>query len=197
MAVLDPVCVFCGSSTGRREAYADGARAMGGLLARQGIGIVYGGSALGMMGALADAALEAGGRVTGILPQGLMEREIGHPGLTELRVVQSMHERKALMAELSRAFIALPGGIGTLEELFEIWTWAQLGIHNRPLGLLNTGGYFDGLLHFLDTAVVEGFVRPAHRALVLVDASAERLLQRMTAWKPPASEPKWITPSQT
>ncbi len=197
MAAIDPVCVFCGSSAGRRATYADSARAMGALLAGQGVGIVYGGSALGMMGALADAALAAGGRVTGILPRGLMEREIGHPGLTELRVVESMHERKALMAELARAFIALPGGIGTLEELFEIWTWAQLGLHSRPLGVLNAGGYFDGLLQFLDTAVVEGFVRPAHRALVLVDSSAERLVQRMTAWKPPAREPKWISPSQT
>lgn len=197
MAGLDPVCVFCGSSAGRREAYADSARAMGNLLATRGIGIVYGGSALGMMGALADAALDAGGRVTGVLPRALMEREIAHPRLTELRVVDSMHARKAVMAELAHAFIALPGGIGTLEEFFEIWTWAQLGIHARPVGVLNPGGYFDGLLMFLDTAVVEGFVRPAHRALILVDASAERLLERMAEWKPPSAEPKWITPSQT
>ena len=157
--------VFCGSSPGAQSAYADAARAMGHTLAERGIRLVYGGGHVGLMGVLADAAMAAGGDVIGVITEGLQRREVGHKGLPELRVVPSMHERKAVMATLSEAFVALPGGAGTLDELFEAWTWTQLGIHRKPVGFLNTAGYFDPLLTFLDRAVAERFIRPDVRGV--------------------------------
>lgn len=185
------ICVFCGSSPGKRDVYLKAAQELGALLAQEGIGLVYGGACVGLMGAVADAALSAGGEVIGVIPQGLMEREVAHKGLTELRVVGSMHERKALMAELSDGFIALPGGIGTLEELFEIWTWAQLGSHEKPCALLNVAGYYDRLLTFVDFTVDEGFFRPVHRGMLLVESEPQALLTAMRAYRAP-SVTKWI-----
>lgn len=182
------VCVFCGSRNGTRDQYVGSARRMGEALARRGIGLVYGGGGIGLMGVLADAALSAGGDVIGVIPQALVAREVAHGGLTDLRVVASMHERKALMAELSDAFVALPGGFGTLEEFCEALTWAQLGIHRKPCGLLNVEGFFDPLLSFFDHAVRERFVGPDHRSLVVVEADPERLLDALRHWEPPALE---------
>ena len=156
-------------------------------LAERGIGIIYGGGRVGLMGALADAALDAGGEVIGIIPQGLVDRELAHPGLAELRVVGSLHERKALMSELADGFIALPGGLGTLEELAEVASWAQLDLHQKPIGLLGENGYWDDLLAWLDRAVAEGFIAPHHRGLVQADADLEALLTRFADWIPPAS----------
>src|SRR5919199_3791597 len=175
------VCVFCGSSPGADPAYAAAARRLAEVLVRRGIGLVYGGGSVGLMGVLADAALAAGGEVTGVIPRALQAREVGHAALPDLRVVETMHERKALMAELADGFVALPGGLGTLEEFFEVWTWAQLGIHAKPCGVLNVGGYFDPLLAFLDHAVAEGFVRDAYRAMLLVAAEPAPLLDRLAA----------------
>ncbi len=166
------VCVFCGSSNGANAVYRDEARALGRLLAEAGMGIIYGGAHVGLMGALADAALAAGGEVIGVIPHGLEMRELAHQGLTELHVVVSMHARKALMAERTDAFIAMPGGMGTLDEFFEIVTWAQLGIHAKPCILVNTQGYYDALLQFLNTALAEGFVNARNRALILTVADA-------------------------
>ncbi|HEX7183685.1 MAG TPA: TIGR00730 family Rossman fold protein [Thermoanaerobaculia bacterium] len=185
------ICVFCGSSPGASPAYAEAAQAMGAALAARGLGLVYGGGNVGLMGVVADAAMAGGGEVIGVIPRALEAREVAHAGITDLRVVGSMHERKALMAELADGFIALPGGIGTLEEWFEIWTWAQLGIHSKPFGLLNAAGYFDSLLTFLDRTVEERFVRTEYRAMVLVGDRPEPLLDRMAAYEPPVI-PKWI-----
>jgi uncharacterized protein (TIGR00730 family) len=190
------LCVFCGSNAGHDPAYRAVAVELGQFLARRGIGIVYGGGRIGLMGAVADAALVAGGEVIGVIPQALMDREIGHAGLTELRVVGSMHERKASMADLVDGFVALPGGIGTLEELFEMWTWAQLGLHRKPCGLIEVTGFFAPLLTFLDRLVMTGFVRPEHRAMLLESSSPENLLARFLAYQPPEI-PKWITPAET
>jgi uncharacterized protein (TIGR00730 family) len=190
------LCVFCGSNPGHDPAYRALAEEVGSVLARQGIGIVYGGGHIGLMGSLADAALAARGEVIGVIPQSLMDREIGHTGLSDLRVVGSMHERKALMADLVDGFVALPGGIGTLEELFEMWTWAQLGLHRKPCGLIEVTGFFAPLLTFLDRLVVTGFVKPEHRAMLLEAASPEELLARFRAYEPPAI-PKWITSAET
>jgi uncharacterized protein (TIGR00730 family) len=173
------VCVYCGSSPGADPVYADATRELATTLARRGLRVVYGGASVGLMGLLADTALEAGGEVTGVIPQQLVDREIAHPRVSDLRVVANMHERKALMAELSDAFIALPGGIGTLEELIEMYTWAQLGIHHKPLGVLNVRGYYEGLAAFLDHAVLEGFLPPERRASLRVEADAETLLAAM------------------
>jgi uncharacterized protein (TIGR00730 family) len=183
------ICVFCGASSGARPEYVAAAGAMGRALATRGIGLVYGGAGVGIMGALADATLAAGGEATGVIPRSLMEREVARNGLTELHVVGSMHERKALMAELADAFIALPGGLGTMEELFEIWTWGLLGIHAKPFGLLETAAYFRPLIRFLDHAVEEGFVRARHRAMLLVDHDPDRLLDRIAAHRPAAEPP--------
>ena len=185
------VCVFCGSSAGTRPVYAEAARAMGRTLAERGTGLVYGGGRVGLMGEVADAVLAAGGEVTGVIPRGLMEREVGHRGLTSLEVVGTMHERKARMADLADGFVALPGGYGTLDELCEVLTWSQLGIHAKPCGVLNVEGYFDALLALFDHSVAEGFVRPAHRALVLEGAEPGELLDRMAAFSAPSTE-KWI-----
>jgi len=173
------VCVFCGSRTGRTSLYLEAAAALAAELARRNIGVVYGGAGVGIMGALADAALEAGGEVTGVIPAQLMERELSHKHLTALHIVESMHERKALMGSLSDAFIALPGGLGTLEEFFEVLTWNQLGIHSKPCGLLNAGGFYDTLTGFLDHTVEQGFVPQAHRSFLLVDSDPGILVDKM------------------
>jgi uncharacterized protein (TIGR00730 family) len=185
------LCVFCGSSIGREPGYRRLAEALARELAGRGIGIVYGGASVGLMGALADAALAAGGEVIGVIPRALIEREIGHSGLTELRIVESMHERKALMAELADGFVALPGGVGTLEELFEVWTWAQLGLHAKPCALLDTDGFFGPLVAFLDHLVEAGFVRAAHRAMLVTAQSPEELLTAFAAYRPPRVG-KWL-----
>ena len=193
---MQSVCVFCGSNPGARHVYAEAARALGRTLAERGLRLVYGGAAVGLMGTLADAALAAGGNVVGVIPGVLVAREIAHAGLTEIRVVDSMHERKSVMAELSDGFIALPGGAGTLEELFEVWTWSQLGLHRKPVGLLNVEGYFDALIAFLDHQTNERFMRREHRDMLLVDADPALLLKRFETYRPPRVE-KWIRPSET
>ena len=188
---MHTICVLCGSNPGSRPGYSDAARALAQALVRRRLRLVYGGAAVGTMGVLADAALRAGGEVVGVIPQSLVAAEIAHPGLTDLRVVGSMHERKAAMVELSDGFIALPGGLGTLDELAEVATWAQLGLHAKPIGLLDPLGYFDLLLRFLDHAVDERFLRAEHRALLLRAAAPEPLLDAMAAWRPPAVA-KWV-----
>lgn len=191
------VCVFCGSSVGARRVFHRAAEALGRGLVARGWGLVYGGGGVGLMGVLARQVHGAGGEVIGVIPKALMEREgVAADDLGELRVVGSMHERKAAMAELSDAFVALPGGLGTLEELFETLTWAQLGIHAKPCALLDAGGYYRPLVDLLDHAVAEGFVRPAHRALLLVGDDAEELLDRLAGHRPPAVE-KWIELAET
>jgi uncharacterized protein (TIGR00730 family) len=185
------ICVFCGSSAGIHPAYASAARALGATLAARGIGLVYGGGSVGLMGVLADATLEAGGEVVGVIPRALQLRELAHGRLTTLHVVSSMHERKAKMAELAEGFVALPGGMGTLEELAEILTWAQLGLHARPCGLLDVAGYYRPLIAFLDHATSEGFIRPEHRRLVLVAEEPGALLDRFLTWQAPTVE-RWI-----
>lgn len=182
---LRRVCVFCGSSPGARPEYAESAAAVGRLLAENGIGLVYGGASVGLMGTLADAALAAGGQVIGVIPESLVQEEIAHAGLTELQVVGSMHERKAAMADLSDGFLALPGGLGTLEELFEIWTWGHLGQHQKPCGLLNTAEYYTSLLKFVDDMVVEKFVRETQRGMLIVDRDPATLLRAMADFRPP------------
>jgi len=179
------ICVFCGASPGADPVYADLADAVGRGLAERGIGVVYGGGRVGMMGTLADSALQAGGEVTGVIPRGLVDRELAHPALTELLVVDTLHERKALMAGAADAFIALPGGLGTLEELAEVVSWAQLQLHAKPIGLLAPPGYWTLLLAWLDHAVVEGFVAPAHRGLLLDAPDLEALLVAFDRWSPP------------
>jgi len=185
------VCVFCGASPGRGPTYAALAGAVGTGLARRGLGIVYGGGRVGLMGAVADAALAAGGEVIGVIPRRLVDRELAHPGLTELRVVGSLHERKATMAELADGFICLPGGLGTLEELAEVASWAQLDLHAKPIGLLG-GDYWTPLLAWLDRAVDQGFILPEHRLLVQVDSDLEALLDRFERWASPAD--RWVGP---
>lgn len=181
------ICVFCGASPGRDPVHAAVARALGRALVERGLELVYGGGSVGLMGTVADAVLAAGGRVTGVIPQVLQIRELAHPGLTDLRVVGSMHERKALMAELSDGFVALPGGMGTLEELSEVLTWAQLGLHQRPIGLLDVAGYYGPLITFFDQAVSAGFLRAEHRRLLLVERGPEPLLGRFLDWRPAAA----------
>jgi hypothetical protein len=182
------ICVFCGSATGRDPRHAEAARLLGRTLAERGLELVYGGGSIGLMGVVADAALAAGGAVTGVIPRALAARELAHRSLTSLQVVESMHQRKARMAELADGFVALPGGMGTLEELAEILTWAQLGLHRRPVGLLDVGGYYLPLIAFLDHAVEAGFLRPEHRALLLVERLPGPLLDRFAAWKAAAVE---------
>ena len=190
------VCVFSGSSPGGDLAYRAAATDLGHRLAERGIELVYGGASVGLMGAVADAAMEGGGHVIGVIPQSLVDREIAHPAISDLRVVESMHERKALMADLSDAFVALPGGVGTLEELFEVYTWNQLGLHAKPLGLFNVRGYYDGLARFLDHAVEERFVTPHHRAMLLVSEHLDELIDGLDGWQAPR-QPKWIDRTQS
>jgi uncharacterized protein (TIGR00730 family) len=185
------ICVFCGSSVGARPEYSEQARLLGLAIARRGLGLVYGGGSVGLMGVVADAALEAGGEVDGVIPERLKERELDHRSLTRMHVVKSMHERKALMSKLSDAFVALPGGMGTLEELTEVLTWSQLGLHQKAVGLLDVSGYYDHLTAFFDHAVRERFLHPEHRRILLCDADPEVLIDRLEAWRPMA-QVKWI-----
>jgi uncharacterized protein (TIGR00730 family) len=191
------LCVFCASSTGRQAVYAEAAQAMARALADRGIGLVYGGGSVGLMGILADAVLAAGGEAIGVLPRGLARKEYAHQGLTELHLVGSMHERKALMASLADGFVAMPGGLGTLEEILEVLTWAQLGIHRKPVGLVDVDGYWAGLLALLRHAVGEGFVRPEYAALLLVEPAPAALLDRFAAWRPSGAAPIWLDATET
>lgn len=187
---LKSVCVFCGASAGTNPAYREAAIALGRSLAERKLTLIYGGGGVGLMGVVADAALAAGGQVIGVIPESLRSLELGHNGLTRLEVVDGMHARKARMAELSDAFIALPGGLGTLEELFEVWTWGQLGYHGKPLGLMDVNGFYSKLAGFLDHVVSEGFVRDEHRNMLQISDSPSELLDTLDAWKPLAA-PKW------
>lgn len=189
---LRRICVFCGSGSGARPEYAAAARGLGALLAGRKIGLVFGGGRVGMMGHLARAALDAGGEVIGVIPRALHERKVAFSGLTDLRVVATMHERKALMVELSDGFMVLPGGLGTLEETFEVLTWAQLGLHGKPCGLLNVAGYFTPLLAFLDRVVAEGFLDAAHRSTLMTAEDPAELLEKFAAYRPPlADKAEW------
>jgi hypothetical protein len=190
------ICVFCGSSAGYSGTYRAAAVELGRFLTEQGLGLVYGGGRIGLMGVVADAVLAHGGQVIGVIPQPMVSREIWHSGLTELRIVPSMHARKSLMAELADAFIALPGGFGTFEEFCEMITWSQLGIHRKPCGLLNVAGYYDPLLQMFDNAVAEGFLKRENRELVLASPSCQELLEKMQAFEPVMVR-KWIEPSET
>lgn len=187
------VCVFAGSNPGTDPAYEDAAVQLGRVLALRGINVVYGGGRVGLMGLLADAALDAGGTVTGVIPQDLVDREVGHTGLTELLVVDTMHQRKLAMADRSQAFIALPGGVGTFEELFEAFTWTQLGIHAKPVGVLDVAGFYRPLLDFLDSVVAQGFLTPTHRAHFLDGTDPDEVLDRFAAWEP-TTVSKWLGP---
>lgn len=188
---LKNICVYCGSNAGNDPVYTRQAQALGRALVKRDLGLVYGGSKVGIMGVVADAVLEAGGRAVGILPEALMQKELAHKGLTELHVVASMHERKTLMAEKADAFVAMPGGIGTLEEIFEVWTWAQLGFHNKPCGLLNVAGYYDKLAGFLDHAAESGFMQPQHRQMLAVQTDPDLLLDGFARYEAPTVS-KWI-----
>nr|WP_290577691.1 TIGR00730 family Rossman fold protein [Algiphilus sp.] len=190
MSGIRTLCVYCGSSRGNHPDYLHAVRALGSVIAERGIRLVYGGASVGIMGALADVVLAEGGSVVGIIPEHLVRHEVAHQQLSDLRVVASMHERKALMAELSDAFVALPGGLGTIEELFEMLTWAQLDLHRKPCGVLNVRGYFDHLLAFLDHAEAEQFVRPHHRAMLQVADDAEALLAALARYRAPGAQ-KW------
>jgi uncharacterized protein (TIGR00730 family) len=190
------VCVFCGSNSGTKPAYEQAAIELGGTIAERGLMLVYGGSKVGLMGSIADAALAAGGRVHGVIPQALLDKELAHRGLTQLDVVASMHERKARMADLSDGFVALPGGAGTLEEIFEVWTWAQLGFHAKPVGFLNAAAYYDRLADFFDHAVNEAFVRPGLRDMLIFETEPRLLLDRFDAYVAPTLA-KWIRRGET
>jgi uncharacterized protein (TIGR00730 family) len=190
------ICVFCGSSKGKQEVYVAQAKALGKAMANQGIGLVYGAGGIGLMGAVADSVIEAKGEVTGVIPYALATKERAHPA-ANMRIVNTMHERKAMMAELSDAFIALPGGFGTFEELLEIITWGQLGIHQKPIGLLNTAGYYDPLLTMIDRAVSEGFILPNYRNLIVVDSNVEALLEKLFQYQALEGIVQWIEMSET
>lgn len=196
MSAVQSVCVFTGSNPGRTAIYADFANRLGVLLAERGIRLVYGGGHVGLMGRVADACLNAGGEVTGVIPHALAEKELAHEYLTELHTVGSMHERKALMADLSDAFIAMPGGIGTMEELFEVWTWAQLGYHDKPVGLLNVQGFFDPLIEFLEHVVAEEFLKPGHKRMLHISDDPVTLLAAFAAYEPPEIH-KWVEKAET
>jgi uncharacterized protein (TIGR00730 family) len=185
-------CIFCGSSPGARPAYTEATEDLARLLVDNEIGLVFGGASVGLMGRLADTVISECGEAIGVIPQSLVEREIAHLGLSDLHVVDTMHERKQLMADLADAFVALPGGLGTLDELFEIYTWAQLGLHRKPIGLLNVEGYFDGLADFLEHAVAERFVREDHREMLIVEEEAGPMLERLESFDPTSLTPKWI-----
>jgi uncharacterized protein (TIGR00730 family) len=196
MARLNSLCVFCGSNAGVRPSYGEAAETLGRLLAARGVTLVFGGGKVGLMGKIADAVLAGGGKAIGVIPHALVQKEIAHSGLTELRVVDSMHERKALMAELSDGFVAMPGGFGTLDEFCEILIWAQLGIQRKPCGILNVDGYFDSLLNLFDHGVQEGFLHPTHRQMVIHDNDPESLLHRLLNFEVPQVS-KWLNRSET
>jgi uncharacterized protein (TIGR00730 family) len=193
---MKKICVYCGSSSGKSPEYLESARVLAKEMVKRNIGLVYGGANVGIMGEIANTMLANGGDVTGIIPQSLVDKEVGHFGLTELKVVGSMHERKAIMADLSDGFIALPGGLGTLEELFEVLTWSQLGFHHKPCALLNIKQYYESLSVFLDHAVDEEFVKPIHREMLLVASDPSQLLDAMESYQPPAVD-KWIERNET
>lgn len=195
-STLQRVCVYCASNDGIRPAYLAAARQLGTLLAERGVALLYGGARIGLMGAMANAALEAGGEVVGVMPHGLVEREVAHNGLTALHVVDTMHERKALLAEMADAFIALPGGLGTLEELFETWTWAQLGVHHKPVGLLDVGSYWQPLVTMLDHIEAEGFLRGKPNEWLVIDDDPTRMLDRIATFDPPHAR-KWLRMGET
>ena len=194
---MKSICVFAGSSAGARPEYRAAAEELGRTLAKRQVNVVFGGGHVGLMGALADAVLAGHGHVTGVIPESLVAREIAHTGLSDLRIVSSMHERKAMMADLADAFVALPGGWGTLEEFFEVLTWAQLGLHQKPCGLLNIAGYFDGLLSFLEHSIDQRFVRRENGALVLVATSVDGLLEQLDRYRAPLPAEKWIDRAST
>jgi uncharacterized protein (TIGR00730 family) len=196
MANLRRICIFCGSNKGARVEYVEAAQKMGRALAQRKLALVYGGGNVGLMGEIADTVLACGGEVIGVIPEALVAKELAHHNLTILHIVKSMHERKALMADLSDAFIAMPGGYGTFEEFCEVLTWSQLGLHKKPSGLLNVSGYYDRLLSLFDHAVTEQFVRPAHRSLVLEDSDPERLLDLFEQFQSPVLD-KWIDRNET
>ena len=189
--MIKRLCVYCGSSPGRRPEYVRAARALADIMVKNGIDLVYGGASVGVMGEIADAVLKNGGKVTGVIPKGLFVKEVAHTGISELLEVGSMHERKATMAELSDAFIALPGGLGTIEEFFEIWTWAQLGMHRKPCGLLNVGRYYDKLIDFINHAVSEQFIKEKYRSMVFVEEQPDILIQKLESYEAPEIE-QWI-----
>ncbi|MEB3187323.1 MAG: TIGR00730 family Rossman fold protein [bacterium] len=191
---MNKVCVFCGSMSGRIPAYQVAAAATGASLARRGLGLVYGGGGVGLMGAVAQSTLDAGGLVTGVIPRALLEAEMALPGLLDLHVVETMHQRKARMADLADGFVGLPGGLGTFEELFEVLTWSQLDFHRKPVGLLNVEGYFDPFIGMVDRAIAEGFMPPSHRDLLIVARDPESLLDAMLAYRRPVLERKWTAP---
>jgi hypothetical protein len=193
---MKSICVYCGSSPGRQESYAVAARALARALVDRNLRLVYGGACVGIMGMVADAVLEFGGEAVGVIPESLVRREVAHANLTELHITHSMHERKNLMAELADGFIALPGGIGTLEEIFEIWTWAQLGLHGKPCGLLNVEGYYDALTAFLDHTVAERFVKETHRDMLIVEQDPDVMLNRFAEYRPVAVT-KWVGKDET
>jgi uncharacterized protein (TIGR00730 family) len=196
LAAMERVLVFCGSSPGGRPDYVQAATALGEVLAARHLGLVYGGAQVGMMGAVADAVLAGGGEVIGVIPRTLVEREVAHTGLSDLRVVETMHERKALMESLADGVVALPGGFGTLDELFEILTWAQLGLHTKPVGLINVAGYWEQLMHFIDHVVQERFLRSEQRDALLIADTAAGLLEQMAAYQPVTLD-KWSDRSDT
>ncbi len=196
MSIIKRLCVYCGSSPGKKPEYGKAARQLGSIMVSKNIGLVYGGASVGIMGEIADTVVKGGGEVIGVIPQSLLEKEVAHTGLSDLRVVDSMHERKALMAELSDGFIALPGGLGTIEEFFEVMTWAQLGMHQKPCGLLNVCQYYQKLIDFLNHAVTERFLKEVHRSLVLVEESPDALLQKFEAYETPEVA-KWIDKKST
>ncbi|MBY0522889.1 MAG: TIGR00730 family Rossman fold protein [Gemmataceae bacterium] len=189
---MQRLCVFCGSRAGKQAEYAEQTQRLGRLLVARGLGLVFGAGNIGLMGVLADAVLQAGGEAIGVIPQALVDKELAHAGLTQLHVVATMHERKALMADLADGFIALPGGYGTADELFEILTWSQLGLHDKPVGLLNTAGYFSSLLSWLDRTVQDGFIRPHHRSLLIEATDAESLLDQLAQFRRAENPPKWL-----
>jgi uncharacterized protein (TIGR00730 family) len=191
MRQLKSLCVYCGSSPGASTVYAEAARMLAKEMVDNGISLVYGGGSVGLMGAIADEVMRLGGNATGVIPQALMDKEVDHRGLTSLHVVKDMHERKAMMAELSDGFVAMPGGIGTLEELFEVLTWAQLGFHDKPIGLLNVDGFYDGLIQFIEHIVTQRFLKAEHASLMMHASDAPTLLARLTSFEP-AQHSKWL-----
>ncbi|MDD2739063.1 MAG: TIGR00730 family Rossman fold protein [Methylomonas lenta] len=196
MLPIKSLCIYCGSSPGRLDVYSQAADSLAEAMVRRNIRLVYGGASIGIMGRVADRVLKLGGQAVGVIPKALADKEVAHHGLTELHVTHSMHERKMLMAELSDGFIALPGGIGTLEELFEIWTWAQLGLHQKPCGLLNVAGFYNALIQFLDHVLAEQFVKNHHHALLMVESQPEALLERLVNYRSPAAE-HWLDQDET
>jgi uncharacterized protein (TIGR00730 family) len=193
---MQRICVFCGSNPGARADYTDAARDLAAALVDENLALVYGGGRVGLMGVIADEVLRLGGRAIGVIPRPLWQREVGHTALSEIRIVETMHQRKAMMADLSDAFVALPGGLGTIEEIFEIWTWAQLGMHAKPVGFLNIAGYYTPLLSFLDHAVNEMFIREEIRQVAMVEEDPAALLRRFAAYTPPRVM-KWIDREKT